>query len=48
MIYLNLFAMETLFCERDGQWIEETANHPKLDIKVCGDEKKWFYRQLIF
>jgi hypothetical protein len=48
MIYYNRFAMETLFCERDGQWVEETVNHPKLDITACGDEKKWFYRQLIF
>jgi len=37
MIYFNRFAMETLFGERDGEWNEETVNHPKLDISVCGD-----------
>ena len=27
MIYLNVAANETLFCERDGQWNAETVKH---------------------
>lgn len=48
MVYLNVAAKETLFCESDGQWNAETVQHPKLSIESRLNEKEWFDRQNIF
>ena len=48
MIYFNKTAEETLFCEDDGVWNEETVNHPKLSWSTRSNEKEWFDRQQIF
>ena len=32
MIYFNSALKESLFAESDGQWNEETVNHPKLSL----------------
>ena len=48
MIYFNLAVKETLFGERDGEWNQETVNHPLLSLSARIDEKEWFDRQQIF
>jgi hypothetical protein len=48
MIYHNVPAKETLFCENDGKWNEETVNHPKLSLEARVNEKEWFDRHILF
>lgn len=48
MVYFNAAVKETLFCERDGEWNEETVKHSKLSIENRLIEKEWFDRQNFF
>ena len=48
MIYFNSAFKETLFAESDGQWKEDTVNHPKLSLEARIKEKEWMDRQLLF
>ena len=48
MVYFNVAAKETLFCERDGEWNQETVSHEKLSVETRLNEKEWFDRQNIF
>ena len=48
MVYFNKAFRETLFCEEDGEWIEETVNHPKLSLSERFNEREWMDRQGIF
>ena len=48
MVYFNAAVKETLFCESDGKWNEETVKHPKLSVESRLIEKEWFDRQNFF
>lgn len=44
MIYLNVFLREAYLFEKDGQWNQDTVNHPSLSLERLYDEKKWHDR----
>jgi hypothetical protein len=48
MVYFNRALKETLFAERDGEWNEETVNHPKLSLSATSQEKEWLDRTPVF
>jgi len=44
MIYLNKILKEVYIFESDGEWNQETVNHPKLSIEQRFNEGEWFDR----
>lgn len=44
MIYLNKILKEVYIFESDGEWNQETINHPKLSIEQRFNEGEWFDR----
>lgn len=41
MLYYNKFNQDFMLFEQDGEWKEETVNHPKLSLEARFNEREW-------